>query len=93
MAGQRLSGAAAQTEAMRTLAHSCAGIESSLAPFEPRSTFEVWFSTFRGIEDADQPPGSASPFSITRIVKNMRRPVVTSQAALPEILRSIPNSR
>lgn len=51
MAGQRLTGAAAQTEAMRALAHSRAGIESSLAPFEPRSTFEVWFSTFRGIEE------------------------------------------
>ena len=57
MAGQRLTGAAAQTEAMRALAHSRAGIESSLAPFEPRSTFEVWFSTFRGIEELINLPG------------------------------------
>lgn len=57
MAGQRLTGAAAQTEAMRALAHSRAGIESSLEPFEPRSTFEVWFSTFRGIEELINLPG------------------------------------
>jgi hypothetical protein len=57
MAGQRLTGVAAQTEAMRALAHSRAGIESSLAPFEPRSTFEVWFSTFRGIEELINLPG------------------------------------
>ena len=57
MAGQRLTGAAAQAEAMRALAHSRAGIESSLAPFEPKSTFEVWFSTFRGIEELINLPG------------------------------------
>jgi hypothetical protein len=57
MAGQRLTGAAAQTEAKRALAHSRAGIESSLEPFEPRSTFEVWFSTFRGIEELINLPG------------------------------------
>lgn len=57
MAGQRLTGTAAQTEAMRALAHSRACIESSLAPFEPRSTFEVWFSTFRGIEELINLPG------------------------------------
>lgn len=57
MAGQRLTGAAAQAEAMRALAHSRAGIESSLAPFEPRSTFQVWFSTLRGIEELINLPG------------------------------------
>ena len=57
MAGQRLTGAAAQAEAMKALAHSRAGIESSLAPFEPRNTFEVWFSTFRGIEELINLPG------------------------------------
>lgn len=57
MAGQRLTGAAAQTEAMRALTHSRACIESSLAPFEPRSTFEIWFSTFRGIEELINLPG------------------------------------
>lgn len=57
MAGQRLTGAAAQAEAMRALAHSRTCIESTLAPFEPRSTFEVWFSTFRGIEELINLPG------------------------------------
>lgn len=57
MAGQRLTGAAAQAEAMRALAHSRASIESTLAPFEPRSTFEVWFSTLRGIEELINLPG------------------------------------
>lgn len=57
MAGQRLRGAAAQTEAIRALAQSRAGIESSLAPREPRRTFEVWFSTFRGIEELINLPG------------------------------------
>ncbi|MBK9497581.1 MAG: hypothetical protein IPO08_24275 [Xanthomonadales bacterium] len=57
MAGQRLTGVAAQTEAMWALALSRVGIESSLAPFEPRSTFEVWFSTFRGIEELINLPG------------------------------------
>ncbi|MCB8746419.1 hypothetical protein LHU53_05820 [Rhodoferax sp. U2-2l] len=57
MAGQRLTGAAAQAEAMRALAFSRVCIESSLAPFEPRSTFEVWFSTFRGIEELINLPG------------------------------------
>lgn len=57
MAGQRLTGAAVQAEAMRALAHSRAGIESSLMPFEPKSTFEVWFSTFRGIEELINLPG------------------------------------
>jgi Holliday junction resolvase len=57
MAGQRLTGAAAQTEAMRALTHSRACIESALAPLEPRSTFEVWFSTFRGIEELINLPG------------------------------------
>lgn len=42
---------------MRALAHSRAGIDSCLAPFEPRSTFEVWFSTFRGIEELINLPG------------------------------------
>lgn len=57
MTGQRLTGAAVQTEAMRMLAHSRASIEAYLAPFEPRSTFEVWFSTFRGIEELINLPG------------------------------------
>lgn len=57
MAVQRLTGVAAQTEAMRALALSRAGIESTLAPFEPRRTFEVWFSTFRGIEELINLPG------------------------------------
>lgn len=57
MAGQRLTGAAAQAEAMRALAHSRAGIKSSLTPFEPRSTFEAWFSTLRGIEELINLPG------------------------------------
>lgn len=57
MARQRLTGTAAQAEAIRALTHSRAGIESSLAPFEPRSTFEVWFSTFRGIEELINLPG------------------------------------
>lgn len=57
MAGKRLTGSAAETEAMRVLAHSRAGIESALAPFEPRSTFDVWFSTFRGIEELINLPG------------------------------------
>jgi len=51
MVGQRLTGVAAQAEAMRALALSRVGIESLLAPFEPRSTFEIWFSTFRSIEE------------------------------------------
>ena len=57
MPGQRLTGTAAETKVMQALAHSRAGIESSLAPFEPRSTFEVWFSTFRGIEELINLPG------------------------------------
>lgn len=57
MAGQRLTGAAAQAEAMRALAHSRTCIESTLAPFEPRSTFQVWFSTLRGIEELINLPG------------------------------------
>lgn len=57
MIGQRLTGAAAQNEAMRALAHSRAGIESALAPFEPKGTFEVWFSTYRGIEELINLPG------------------------------------
>ncbi len=57
MAGQRLTGTAAQTKAMQALAHSRACIESSLATFDPRSTFEVWFSTFRGIEELINLPG------------------------------------
>ncbi|MGV3681656.1 MAG: hypothetical protein ACO1PM_18335 [Acidovorax sp.] len=57
MTGQRLTVAAAQTEAMRALAHSLSDIESSLAPFEPRSTFEIWFSIFRGIEELINLPG------------------------------------
>lgn len=57
MAGQRLIGAAAQTETIRALTHSRASIDSSLAPFEPRSTFEVWFSTLRGIEELINLPG------------------------------------
>lgn len=57
MTGQRLTGAAAQNEAMRALAHSRAGIESALAPFEPKSTFEVWFSTYRGVEELINLPG------------------------------------
>ena len=51
MARQRLRGAAAETEAMRVLAQSRADIESALVPFEPGSTFEVWFSTYRSIEE------------------------------------------
>lgn len=57
MAGQRYTGAAAQDKAMQVLAHSRAGIESSLAPFEPKSTFEIWFSTYRGIEEVINLPG------------------------------------
>lgn len=57
MATQRLTGAAALTEVMRALAHSCDAIESYLAPFEPKSTFETWFSTFRGIEELINLPG------------------------------------
>jgi hypothetical protein len=57
MAGQRLTGAAAQAEAMRALLHSRTCIESSLAPFEPRNTFQVWFSTLRGIEELINLPG------------------------------------
>ena len=57
MAGQRLTGAAAQAEAMRALAHSRTCIESTLAPFEPRSTFQVWLSTLRGIEELINLPG------------------------------------
>ncbi|CAN7494492.1 hypothetical protein [Polaromonas sp. LjRoot131] len=57
MVKQRLTGAAAQAEAIRVLTLSRVGIESSLAPFEPRSTFEVWFSTFRGIEELINLPG------------------------------------
>lgn len=60
MAGQRLTGAAAQAEAMRALAHSRTCIESTLAPFEPRSTFQVWFSTLRGIEELINLPGELS---------------------------------
>ncbi|WP_401729623.1 hypothetical protein [Stenotrophomonas muris] len=51
MARQQLSGAAAQVEAKRLIAFSREGIESTLAPFEPKSTFKVWFSTYRGIEE------------------------------------------
>lgn len=57
---QQVTGAAAQVEAMKALAHSRAGIESTLAPFEPKSTFEVWFSTFRGIEELINLPGELS---------------------------------
>ncbi|MFZ4286310.1 hypothetical protein [Variovorax sp. HJSM1_2] len=57
MERKRLVGAAAQDEALRALTHSRAGIESSLAPFEPKSTFEVWFSTYRGIEELINLPG------------------------------------
>lgn len=57
MARQRLTGAAAQAEAMRALAHSRTCIESTLAPFERRSAFQVWFSTLRGIEELINLPG------------------------------------
>lgn len=57
MTVQRLTGAAAQTEAMRALVRSRANIEESLACFEPRSTFDVWFATFRGIEELINLPG------------------------------------
>lgn len=57
MARQRLTGADAQTEAKRALVHSRTCIESTLAPFEPRSTFQVWFSTLRGIEELINLPG------------------------------------
>lgn len=51
MVMQQLSGAAAQVEAKRLIAFSREGIESTLAPFEPNSTFNAWFSTYRGIEE------------------------------------------
>lgn len=57
MERQRLTGAAVETETMRVLAQSRADIESALAPFEPGSTFEVWFSTYRGIEELINLPG------------------------------------
>ena len=57
MTEHRLTGAAAQNEVMRALDHSRAAIESSLAPFEPRSTFDIWFSTYRGIEELINLPG------------------------------------
>jgi hypothetical protein len=42
---------------MRALAYSRTCIESTLAPFETRSTFQVWFSTLRGIEELISLPG------------------------------------
>lgn len=57
MAEQRFTGSAAQTKAMQALEHSRDSIESSLAPFEPKSTFAVWFLTFRGIEELINLPG------------------------------------
>ncbi|WP_421567017.1 restriction endonuclease [Stenotrophomonas sp. PD6] len=48
---QKFTGAAAQEEAQRLLAFSHKAIASALAPFEPRSTFKAWFSTYRGIEE------------------------------------------
>lgn len=51
MVKQKFTGAAAQAEAERVIALSLEGIESTLAPFEPHSTFKVWFSTYRGIEE------------------------------------------
>jgi len=48
---RKFTGAAAQAEAKRIVAFSREAIESTLAPFEPRRTFKVWFSTYRGIEE------------------------------------------
>lgn len=60
MARQRLTGEAAEIAAMRLLAQSRADIESALASFEARSTFEVWFSTYRSIEELINLPGELS---------------------------------
>lgn len=51
MVKQQLTGAAAQAEATRVLAFSREAIESTLGPFEPKNTFKVWSSTYRGIEE------------------------------------------
>ncbi|UYK75541.1 hypothetical protein NG825_13545 [Xanthomonas sacchari] len=51
MVKQKITGAAAQAEAKQILVLSRERIESTLASFEPRSTFKVWFSTYRGIEE------------------------------------------
>ncbi len=51
MVMQKFTGAAAQAEAQRVVAFSREAIDSALAPFAPGSTFTVWFSTYRGIEE------------------------------------------
>lgn len=86
MTRQRLTGAAAQTEAVRVLAHSRAGIESSLAPFEPKSTFEIWFSTLRGIEELINLPGElrGEPL-LAEIVNLALQDMVGLVQALPSI--------
>ncbi|MEJ5128324.1 hypothetical protein WH367_19950 [Comamonas sp. MYb21] len=85
MAGQRFTGAAAQTEAIKALAHSRAGIESALAPFEPRSTFEVWFSTFRGIEELINLPGELRGESLLDEIKGL---VLLD---IDEVVRALPS--
>ena len=85
MTGQRLTGAAAQTEALQALAHSRASIESYLAPFEPRSTFEVWFSTFRGIEELINLPGELRGESLLDEIKRL------DLLDMDELVRAIPS--
>lgn len=53
----RLTGNAAEAEAIWILNASRAAIYSTLASFEPKSTFDVWFSTYRGIEELINLPG------------------------------------
>lgn len=57
MAIGKLTGTAVETEATRILTASRTAIDSTLAPFEPKSTFEIWFSTYRGIEELINLPG------------------------------------
>lgn len=51
MSIRTLTGADAQSEMGRILSESRARITSTLAGFEPESTFNVWFTTLRGIEE------------------------------------------
>ena len=47
----RLTGEAAESKMQELIAHSRAAINAQLAPYDPASTFDVWFSTIRGIEE------------------------------------------
>lgn len=51
MAIRRLTGNAVEAEGTLILNESRTAINSKLASFELKSTFDVWFSTFRGIEE------------------------------------------